>query len=81
MPAGSYRNLEFNVFHDEDIEIYVNGVAAASAPGFITSYDTLPIKPAALALLKPGAVITLAAHCHQTTGGQGIDVGIVDVSE
>lgn len=81
MPAGGYHNLQFNVFHDEDVEIYVNGILAASAPGFITSYDVLPIKPAALALLKPGATITLAAHCHQTTGGQGIDVGISDVAE
>ena len=81
MPSGSYHNLEFNVFHDEDVEIYVNGVLAGSAPGFVTSYDTLPVMPAAKALLKPGATITLAAHCHQTTGGQGIDVGIADVDE
>ena len=81
MPAGNYRNLEFNVFHDEDVEIYVNGVLAASANGFVTSYDVLPIKSVALDLLKPGATITLAVHCHQTTGGQGIDVGIADVTE
>ena len=81
MPSGSYHNLEFNVFHDEDVEIYVKGVLAGSAPGFFTSYDTLPVTPAAKALLKPGATITLAAHCHQTTGGQGIDVGIADVDE
>lgn len=81
MPAGDHRHLQFNVFHDEDAQIYVNGVLAAGSPGFVTSYDTLPIKPAALALLKPGATITLAVHCRQTTGGQGIDVGICDVTE
>ena len=81
MPPGSYHNLEFNVFHDEDVEIYVNGVLAASAAGFVTSYDVLPIKSVALNLLKPGAKITLAVHCHQTVGGQGIDVGIADVTE
>ena len=35
--------------------------------------------PAALALLRQGARITLAAHCHQTTGGQDVDIGLAEV--
>ena len=76
MPAGDFHDLEFNVFHDEDVEIYVNGIPAAAANGFITSYEPMEIRRPALAELKPGAKITLAVHCHQTKGGQGIDVGI-----
>jgi hypothetical protein len=81
MPSTAFSNLKFLVFHDEDVEIYVNGVAAASEAGFSTSYVPLNIDSSALKLLKPGAHITLAAHCHQTVGGQDIDIGLADVHE
>ena len=61
------------------MEIYVNGVLAAKAGGFTTGYEPLEIRPAARALLKPGATVTLAAHVHQTTGGQGLDLGLINV--
>jgi hypothetical protein len=81
MPEGNYPNLEFYVDHDEDVEVYVNGVLASSDQGFTTSYVPLEINPSALALLKPGADVLLAVHCHQTSGGQNIDVGLANVAE
>ncbi|MGA2033566.1 MAG: DUF5127 domain-containing protein [Thermoguttaceae bacterium] len=79
MPEGSFADLQFLVYHDEDVEIYVNGVLAATENGFRTEYVLMDIRRAAKALLKPGAKITLAVHCHQTEGGQGVDVGLVNV--
>jgi Glutaminase A six helical-hairpin domain/Domain of unknown function (DUF5127)/Domain of unknown function (DUF4964) len=81
LPATPYPDLQFEVYHDEDVQIYVNGVPAASDGGFTTSYVPVAINRAALAQLKPGATVLLAVHCHQTTGGQGIDVGLADVQE
>jgi hypothetical protein len=81
LPEGGLSHLQFYVYHDEDVEIYVNGVPAASEAGFTTSYVPLEIAPQARALLKPGAKVTLAVQCHQTVGGQNIDVGLVDVVE
>jgi hypothetical protein len=79
MPVGNLTNLQFYVHHDEDVEIYVNGVLAAKESGFITGYEPLDILPDALKLLTGGSQITLAVHCHQTVGGQYIDVGICQI--
>jgi hypothetical protein len=73
--------LQLNLYHDEDAEVYLDGVLAASEPGYVTSYHLTDIRPAALLKLKPGGKLVLAVHCHQTGGGQGIDVGIAEVVE
>jgi len=70
------QELRLHVFHDEDAEIYLNGVLAAKLSGFITDYEEFEIARPAMSALHPGTN-TLAVHCRQTTGGQGIDVGLV----
>jgi hypothetical protein len=76
LPSTSYAGAVLHLFHDEDVDVYINGVLAAREPGFISDYENLSISAAARKFLKPGATVTLAVHCHQTEGGQGIDVGI-----
>lgn len=73
--------VQLIVFHDEDVEIYLDGVLAARARGFNIDYEPLDIRPEAKALIKPGAKLVLAVHCHQNNGGQGIDVGLAEVSQ
>jgi hypothetical protein len=68
----------FLVHHDEDAEIYVNGVLALSVTGYTQDYQIETPSADLRSLLTPGAN-TIAVHCHQTTGGQYIDVGIVDL--
>jgi hypothetical protein len=72
--------LHLLVHHDDDAEIYVNGVLAAKLPGYVTSYEPVSITPAALATLHAGSNL-LAVHCHQLRGGQYIDAGLVNVVE
>jgi hypothetical protein len=72
------RDTSFFLHHDEDAEIYVNGKPALKAAGYIGAYDTVEMTRQAQILLRPGRNL-IAVHCHQTTGGQYIDVGIVSI--
>jgi hypothetical protein len=73
-------SLGFLVHHDEDVEIYVNGMLAARAAGYRVDYGVLRLDPKGAAALRKGSS-TLAVHCRQTVGGQFIDVGLVDLGE
>ena len=73
--------IQLRVYHDEDVDVYFDGVLAARQSGYVAAYELVEIQEAARSLLKPGAKVVLAVHCHQTGGGQGVDVGLVDVVE
>jgi len=68
--------IEFNLYYDEDAQIFVNGVLVGSYTGFVTDYTTVDLDRAALAsALKDGENV-IAVHVHQTAGGQYFDLGI-----
>lgn len=77
LPKG---DIFFRLHHDEDAEIYINGVLALKVGGYSTDYGEYLLTAQGQKALKTGEN-TIAVHCHQTTGGQYIDVGIIELTE
>ncbi len=65
--------------HDEDITVFINGVQVLARSGYITDYTVIPLSAAQAAPLRTGENL-MAVHCRQTTGGQFVDVHLVDVA-
>lgn len=73
----SDKKLAVSLRYDEDAEVYINGVLATSVTGYTGRYETLLLDKKVNELLRPGKNI-IAVHCHQTTGGQFIDAGLLE---
>jgi hypothetical protein len=67
-------------YHDEDAEVYVNGALIKRIPGYMNGYGLVPLPQETQKAFKKGRN-TLAVHCRQTGGDQGIDVGLVLVQK
>ncbi len=65
--------LSLEVCHDEDFAVFINGALATQGSGHIKDYRIYPIAAAARKALKVGKN-QIAVYCHQTVGGQYIDV-------
>jgi hypothetical protein len=70
---GDASRFALIAHHDDDLEVYVNGVLAAQANGYVVEYGELPLTGAGRAALRKG-VNRIAVHCVQRSGGQYVDV-------
>ena len=79
-PDVSKDDLMLRMLHDEDADVYINGVLAVQVKGYNIVHENFEISKEGKDALKTGKN-TIAIHCHQTMGGQYIDAGFVRVIE
>lgn len=77
LPAG-FHAPAIVAYHDQDMDVYVNGVLAAHVSGWTHAYDVMPISSAAFATLQAGPNL-LAVHVHHPGEGRHFaDIGIYE---
>lgn len=78
LTAADFEKATLNIFHDDDVAVYINGVPAYDcAPCFTGDYEFKPISASARKALKKGKNI-LAAYCKNGAGPGYIDIGLAD---
>lgn len=74
--AADKDKLVLYMHHDEDCEVYINGIKAASVSGYSSAYTVVPMNAEGKAAIKTNGKNIIAIHCKQTQGGQYIDAGL-----
>ena len=72
------KNFALKIYHDEDAEVYVNGVKVLDVKGYTTDFVVYELDENVTNAFKTGKN-TISIHCKQTQGGQFIDCGVLTV--
>lgn len=74
---SDFNELFLKMRHDDNVEVYLNGVEIYSCECWNNEYNYYPIPEDAINGLKESGNV-LAIHVKNTAGGQQLDAGIVD---
>ena len=76
LTPGQIDQLCVTDYHDDDISLYVNGIAGYAAMGYQNDYETQLLSPESRRAVVPSADNVLAIEGSNEAGGQYIDVGL-----
>lgn len=77
IPADKVKNIDLWLRHDDDAEVYINGILAYAVKGYTDIYERAVLTAEGKAALRPGSNC-IAVHCKQDWGGQVIDLGFIE---
>ncbi|MDB4359080.1 PSD1 and planctomycete cytochrome C domain-containing protein [Verrucomicrobiales bacterium] len=69
------ESLVLEIHHDEDVEVFLNGVLIHSAKSYTRDYETILLGKEATDALQTGKNV-IAVHCKHNGGGQYIDLSL-----
>ncbi len=70
------KDLRLYIHHDDDCEVYINGVKAAAISNYTGNYSLVEMSEESKKAIIANGVNVIAIHCKQIRGGQFIDAGI-----
>lgn len=73
--AEAPRHVYLTLHHDDDVQVFINGILVYEASGYLTAYQNIQLPPEAADALVVGSN-SIAVRCEQDFGGQYIDVGV-----
>ncbi len=71
------NRLMLKLYHDDNVEVYLNGEKVYEFTGWTSDYKLIPLKEKFKDRLKKGQNV-LAIHCANTAGGAWLDAGLLD---
>ena len=81
-PSGELIRAVFSMFHDEDVEVYLNGRLMLSAKGWNSGWTDFGVSAERFAEAVKEGDNVIAVKVVQKTAGQYIDLGLsVDVAK
>ncbi|MFB6342762.1 T9SS type A sorting domain-containing protein [Saccharicrinis sp. FJH62] len=76
LSAELIQNMYLNIFHDDDVIIYINGVVAFQETGWNDAYEVREMTQEGKDAFLSNQDNLIAVKCTQGVGGQMIDFGI-----
>ena len=74
--AKGFAAVTLNMFHDEDVVVWLNGERLFCAKGYNSAYEPFPVDAELFSRLLRVGANTLAVEVRQTVGGQYFDLSL-----